>query len=211
MLKLISVLVLCLLVVTACGADETIPAPSPTDPPAEQSSSAASNGEPDLTLRQTIESETGVTYQLPAGWVVDDNQSISNFASDENAVMDSLNIGSPESTRWMVLGSVWVARPSEIMGLAEAASFEEAAARLHDYYGTADLSLQPPGTWEPFPGRLASVALGLNPDRPGWATSVYYMQTDTENFIVVYFDSPASIIMQIGDMRDEVAISATLR
>ncbi len=210
MLKLISILVLCLFVVTACGADEAPPATSPTESN-RQSDGQVADAPSDLTLGQTIESETGVTYQLPSSWVVDDNASVSNFASDQDAQLDALNLGSPESRRWMVLGSVGLARPGEIMGLAEATSFEEAAARLHEYYNTADFSMQSPGTWEPFPGQFASTALGVNPDRPGWATQVYYIDTDTENYIVIFFETPANIIMQISNLRDEIALSATLR
>lgn len=212
MLKHICTLVTGLLILTACGAEApTVPPTATPAQPTEPANQSSANGERDLTLRQTIESETGVTYQLPADWVVDDNASVSNFASDADAVLDSLNLGAPESRRWMVLGSVSVARPDQIMGLAEASSFEEAAARLHDYYSTADFSLLTPGTWEPGNGRTASVAVGLNPDRPGWATAVYYVDTDTDAYIVVFFESPADVIMQVASMRDEVAAGAVLR
>lgn len=219
--KSIYVLVIGMLMLASCttepeslptlASDATSGQTATEQAPPQTSQTTSTDDRPDLTLTQTIESETGITYQLPAGWVVDDNASVSNFASDADAQLDALNLGSPESRRWMVLGSISIASPDQIMGLSEATSFEEAAARLHEYYNTADFSLNAPGLYLPGNDKSASVAVGLNPDMPGWATAVYYMETDTDDYIVLFFESPANIMMQITSMRDAIIAGAYQR
>lgn len=213
-MKLLVVLMLVSLFASACGG-ETAPAATtaPTEAAAAESASTDStDGAPaSLALAQTIESETGYSYQLPDGWFVNDNDSISNFASDEDAVLDYMSMDVTENNRWIIIGSVNDVSADDVSGIAEAESFEAAAALMHEYYYTADADLQPPTIVELANGKSASVSVKNNPDMPGKAYATYFIDMGEGRYAKVSFESRADIMAQEVAFRDAVAASVTTR
>jgi len=218
-MKLWVVLMLVSLFASACGG-ETAPAATtaPTEAAtAESASTDGGNGEsgedtlPSLELAQTIESETGYNYQLPEGWFVNDNDSISNFASDEDAVLDYLSMDAEENSRWIILGSVSDVSAEDVSGIAEAESFEAAAALMHEYYYTADADVQPPTIVQLANGKSASVSVKNNPDMAGKAYATYFVDMGEGRYAKVSFESRADIMAQEVAFRDAVAASVTAR
>jgi hypothetical protein len=83
-------------------------------------------------LTQSITSETGVRYQLPEGWVVDDNSSISNFASDKDAVLDFLE-QQKRNARWFIIGNFGTTDTTEVADLAGITTLSNALPVLDSY------------------------------------------------------------------------------
>ncbi len=227
-MKVFVVLMLMSLVVSACGGSPTPTATvapataAPTDAPATAESASTDGGGSDssdstdgapasLALAQTIESETGYSYQLPDGWFVNDNDRISNFASDEDAVLDYLSTDAEKNNRWIIIGSVSDVSADDVSGIAEAASFEAAAALMHEYYYTADADVQPPTIVQLANGKSASASVKNNPDMPGKAYATYFVDMGEGRYAKVSFESRADIMAQEVTFRDAVAASVTLR
>lgn len=221
MFKKTAVLSLVVVLLTAaCGAapqEQTLPTlaasvgETPTPEGAIEARATASGDVADLTLGQVVESETGVTYQLPATWFINDNDSVSNFASDEDAVLDYMDMDAELNSRWIVLGSVGTSTPDEVTGLDTAASFEEAAALLHAYYYTADADIQPPMTVTLSNGTVASMSLGNNPNMEGKAVAVYFVDAGNGTFINIFFEARLDVMEEIATLRDAVVSSVVLR
>lgn len=212
-MKVFVVLMLMSLFVSACGGS---PTPAPTDAPATAESastdSSGTDGAPaSLALAQTIESETGYSYQLPDGWFVNDNDSISNFSSDEDAVLDYMSTDVTENNRWIIIGSVSDVSADDVSGITEAESFEAAAALMHAYYYTADADVQPPTLVQLANGKNASVSVKNNPDMAGKAYATYFVEMGEGRYAKVSFESRADIMAQEAAFRDAVAASVTLR
>ena len=194
----------------AASSTETAPVDQPTVESADntQESNTVAG---DLTLTDSIESETGVTYQLPADWSVNDNDSVSNFASDEDAVLDYLSTDPERNDRWIIMGSVGTTTPDEVSDLESAASFEEAAALLHAYYFTDTADIQPPTIVTLENGNQASVAVKHNENMPGKTSAVYFVDTGSGTYINVFFEAREDIMMDNASLREAIVNSAFVR
>jgi hypothetical protein len=128
------VIVLCIagLVLTACGGETATPTEtasiSPTQPAnAEQSVSFVP---PSTALTETVTTRFGITYQLPTGWVVDNNVFNSRFSSDADADVDIM--GMEVNERWMLIGGVRVFSASDTNDMNGVTSLEQAIPVLEE-------------------------------------------------------------------------------
>jgi hypothetical protein len=190
---------------TACGGgnEQATNQPSATQANnAEQSANTAPTG---TELAQSITSATGVNYQLPAGWVVDDNESVSNFASDEDAVLDFL--GQQErNARWLIIGSFGTTDTNELDGLVGVSTLADAIPVLDNYSTLAYNPVVGPETITLANG--AEAYFVINTDDDIW--NVRYHILGAEGVIInLYFSGSESSINAVRDLMTAIANSAS--
>lgn len=201
------VLVLCFagLILTACGGGDTQPTNQPSatqSPSSEQPANTAPNN---TELTQSITSATGVRYQLPEGWVVDDNESVSNFASDEDAVLDFLN-QADRNARWLVIGSFGIHTPDDIGGLEGITTLADAIPVLDNYSTLAYNPVVGPETITLANGTQAYFV--INADDDIWNVRYHMMGADGV-VINLYFSGSESSITAVRDLLTAIANSAS--
>lgn len=195
------------LVITACGGE------SQSDTPVVQPTALFNNvnvqslsgsSPTNFTLTQTINSATGVTYMLPEGWDIQDNESVSNFASDEDAVLDFMN-AEKRDTRWLLIGSFGVASIRETDQLAGLTNIADAAPILSAYYYTEDNPVVAPSIITLADGRQAYFVINNNDG----IFNVSYFLTGAEGvFITVFFSGSEASINASRDLMNAIVTSA---
>jgi hypothetical protein len=200
------IFVLCVIsfVLTACGGGgETTTQPSATQAPsAEQPANFAP---PSTELAQTIVSETCVTYQLPTGWVVDDNDSVSNFGSDEDAVLDFID-GEKRNTRWLLIGSFGIFDETEVDTMAGITSLEQALPIMDNYSQLAYNPVVGPETITLPNGNLAYFVINQDGD----ILNVRYHMFGAEGVVInLYFSGSEASINASRDLMVAIANSAS--
>ncbi len=164
-----------------------------------------------LELVDTIESENGVTYKLPAGWYVNDNDRVSNFGSDEDAVLDYSSMDEEVNSRWIFLGGVSISTAEKVNTLEAGMSFEEATAALNKYYYTADSDLQPPHMVTLDNGKSASVSMRTNEEMSGKASATYFIEVGDGTYIKMSFQAREDILTENAELIDAIVNSAFVR
>lgn len=201
------VLVLCFagLMLTACGGGDTQPTNQPSATQSTSSEQPANTAPSTTELTQSITSATGVNYQLPEGWVVNDNESVSNFASDEDAVLDFGN-SEKRNGRWLVIGSFGIDTPDDISGLAGITTLADAIPVLDNYSTLAYNPVVGPETITLANGTQAYFV--INADGDIW--NVRYHMMGAEGVVInLYLSGSESSITAVRDLLTAIANSAS--
>ncbi|GEM_PF-1703546 len=192
------------LVLTACGGNET-PTQTPSATQAPSAEQPANFAPPSTELTQTIISETGVTYQLPVEWTVQDNQSVSNFSSYENAILDFSN-SEKRNTRWLLIGSFGVFDENERDDMAGVTSLEQALPIMDNYSQLAYNPVVGPETITLPNGNAAYYV--INQDEAIW--NVRYHMLGAEGTVInLYFSGSEASINASLDLMLAIANSAS--